>query len=135
MAAMDVLECVGKFARSRKQKVFYLFEKGDRNQNILNRMLERVSDDAVLTSRYAYENHACIPKGHSEASALMCADLLAWEWQQNLGVAARAEREGSDPGQWSDNLKTICGDVGYLRHMSVESMHIRAMANAFHGIG
>jgi hypothetical protein len=74
---------------------------------------------------------------HSEAIALITADILAWECQFNLFELLRAERNDADPGEWTKNFETLCGtdDSRWFHvHLNEKDMAIRGIVNAFHGM-
>jgi hypothetical protein len=125
---MRLLERVGYFARIRNEKVFYWFERGDQH-------LQRVQKDSYLCERYAYFAHSFVPKGDPQAPALIAADLLAWEWQRTISEFIRTQENGSDPNEWSDNLKTTVGpdaSAWFPDHFNLTDMYIRGLVNVFH---
>jgi hypothetical protein len=92
-----LLSCVDLAAAFAKTKalegdLIYIFESGAEHQAEANRFMQTVAKRPKIREALRYGGHAFSPK-HKEP--LLCAaDFLAWEWQRNLGEAAKDDAKG-----------------------------------------
>jgi hypothetical protein len=110
IALRRCIERVSSYVKKNgNDRVFFWLEHGDKGQNEAERILIKIRDSEPLRERFSYFNHLIVQKGHSEAVALVSADLLAWEWNRNFSELLQAERDGSDRGKWTENFVLLHG--------------------------
>jgi hypothetical protein len=131
---LSCLERVGSFARAIGESVFYWLERGDPNQNVADDILKRIGADQKLRERYAYYNHAIVPKG-SDTIAMVAADVLAWECKQNFVELLRAAKDDEyhSDDRLTENFKVLRGDDPsrwFEVHTVGAGLDVRALTNA-----
>src|ERR1700733_5351180 len=134
---MTCLERVGWFAKQRGEKVEYVFEKGDLHQATADSILNKVRDNPHLRDRYAYALHTILPKCDDDYSIpLIAADILAWECRSDFSEILKAERNGTDAGNWTPNFLLMRGDdeTYFEQHLGQGGLEARALINAVHGL-